>query len=152
MDRKLREQFVRAMFRARKVNTDFPQVSNINMSEFFVMENIAANDSDSENNINVSQIQCSLYISKAAVSQILSSLENKGYVVRETDKTNRRKITVTLTATGKKVLEEAKNSAEQNIDKIIARFGEEKMSQLLSLFEELVDVTDGIKQETVQKE
>ncbi|MDR3344387.1 MAG: winged helix DNA-binding protein [Oscillospiraceae bacterium] len=108
-----------------------------------ISNNIFCNDKS----VNMAQIQSNTHITKAAISQMFTSLEKRGYVVRETDKTNRRKITVELTPAGERILEEAQKQVDGMLEKTIARLGEEKAWQLIGLLEELSDIAEDIKRE-----
>ncbi|MDR2798649.1 MAG: transcriptional regulator [Treponema sp.] len=81
-------------------------------------------------------------VSKAAVSHMLGSLEKRGYIQREIDKENRRKIIITLTNKGKVAVDKAGKDLDEFMSLIIARFGEkdtETFVGLLNQFEEVVD-------------
>jgi DNA-binding MarR family transcriptional regulator len=83
-----------------------------------------------------------LAVSKAAVSQMLSSLEKRGYIQREIDHNNRRKIVITLTEQGKAAVDEAEKKMDVLMSRIITRFGEKdtrNFTRLLDRFTEIVD-------------
>lgn len=124
---------------------DFPKMSNINMTEFFVMNGLSKNMFGVDKSVDLSQIQCHTHITKAAISQMFTSLEKRGYIIRETDKSNRRKITVTLTPQGTEILAQSQQQANQTLEEILHRLGEEKAQQLVSLLSELSDIRDDIK-------
>jgi DNA-binding MarR family transcriptional regulator len=87
-------------------------------------------------------MRSTLFVSKAAVSQTLGGLEKKGYVEREIDRDNRRKIVITLTDTGKSALENSTDALDKLAVSLIDRFGEAKTATLISLvnsFAELVE-------------
>ena len=72
MDKSLKEQYMQAMMRFRKICMILPQRSDLNMTELIVMKGIARNSSLSDNNTTVSEIQSKLHITKSAISQILT--------------------------------------------------------------------------------
>ena len=74
-----------------------------------------------------------LSITKAAVSQILSSLEKRGLLIRNTDPSNRRNLILTLTFAGKAVLEEKDMEVDTRIGEIIRALGEDEAKQLTYL-------------------
>ncbi len=131
MDKSLKEQYMQAMMRFRKICMILPQRSDLNMTELIVMKGIARNSSLSDNNTTVSEIQSKLHITKSAISQMMNSLEKKGYIKREIDKADRRKVIVTLTKVGKEVWKETKESADNNLEEFISRLGDEKTKQLI---------------------
>jgi DNA-binding MarR family transcriptional regulator len=82
-----------------------------------------------------------LAVSKAAVSQMLGSLEKRGYIRREIDLDNRRKIIITVTEKGKTAVDRGKKQMDALTSRIIGRFGEKDTRdfvQLVTRFSEIV--------------
>ncbi len=163
MDSTLKEQLIRTMMRFRKIGMPFPPDLDIRMGELMVMNGIAGHfpkrmhhehnencQFDVHRKIFVSDLQKMHHITKPAISQMLNGLEKKGYVRREMDKDDRRKITVTLTEPGKEILYKTKSYTDRMLDETIERYGEENLKQLISLFNRLIDVNDEIKKEYEQ--
>lgn len=150
MDSNLREEYIRTLFRFKKTGFHFPKALEVNMTELFVMMGMNRNTFCHGKNVNVPEIQNHMHITKAAISQIFTSLEKRGYIIRETDRTNRRKITVELTDAGRKVLEDAKEQMDQELDLILSRFGEQNAWQLIALLRQMSDISDEIKKEREQ--
>ena len=148
MESDLKKKFMQAIFRFRKSGMDFPKMADINMTEFFVMNGLSKNIYGVDQSVDLSQIQCHTHITKAAISQMFTSLEKRGYLIRETDKSNRRKITVTLTPQGKEILAQSQQQAGSMLQEILLRLGEDKAWQLISLLSELSDIRDDIKRES----
>ncbi|MDR2783335.1 MAG: winged helix DNA-binding protein [Treponema sp.] len=87
-----------------------------------------------------------LAISKAAVSQMLGSLEKRGFIQRETYRDNRRKIIITVTEKGKSAVDTSGKNMDALLSRIITGFGEQdarRFVQLLDRFTELVDESVG---------
>jgi DNA-binding MarR family transcriptional regulator len=83
-----------------------------------------------------------LAVSKAAVSQMLGSLEKRGYIRREIDRDNRRKIIITLTEQGETAVDDAEKKMDILMSRIITQFGEKdtrNFTRLLDRFAEVVD-------------
>ena len=150
MDSGLKDQYMHAIFRFKKMGMVFHQIADVNMNELVVMRGIAGN-SFSDNNTCVSEIQSNLHITKSAISQMMNSLEKKGYIEREIDKNDRRKVIVTLTKMGMDVLKKTKDSVNQLLDEIFSRFGEENTKQLISLINLLSDISEELKEEITMK-
>jgi DNA-binding MarR family transcriptional regulator len=83
-----------------------------------------------------------LAVSKAAVSQMLGSLEKRGYVQRETDRDNRRKIIITVTKKGKAAVDKAEKNMDVLMSRIITRFGEKDTRNLVRLLDRFVEVVN----------
>ncbi len=147
MYKEIKSRFMQVLFRFRKSGLDYVKISDLNMTELYVMNSLSENLFNDGKNVDLAEIQNHTYITKAAISKMFSSLEKKGYVIRETDKANRRKITVELTPCGKRAVEDAAGTAGEILDIVISRLGEEKTYQLIALLNDLSDVTDEVRAE-----
>jgi DNA-binding MarR family transcriptional regulator len=152
MDNALRDRLMHAMFRFKKVGMIFPPGLDIHMGELFVMRSIDGTGPCPEHNNAVSDLPKHMMISKPAMSQLLNGLEKKGYISREIDKSDRRKISAALTPKGEEVLAATKAYADEMLDTVIARFGEENLLQLLALFTRLTDISEEVRQEMLNNE
>jgi DNA-binding MarR family transcriptional regulator len=147
LDNNLKKQYIQILFRFRKIGLDFPKSLDVNITEFIVMAGISNSAFCKDKSVDVLEIQKNIHVTKSAVSQNFSSLEKRGYIIRERNKTNRRRITVELTPEGKRILKEAQKQVDHMLEKTLSRFGEEKARQLVSLLNELSDISDGIENE-----
>jgi len=150
MDNQLKDQLVLAMLRLRKVSMVYPPELNIRMGELFLMNKIAKNIACCEQNFQASDLSSHLFITKPAVSQMLNSLEKKGYISREIDKNDRRKRAVMLTAAGQEILEKTKAYTDHKLETTIRCFGEENTRQLIALFTLLSDISEDLNQKNLQ--
>lgn len=89
--------------------------------------------------VNVSCIHHGNGMSMPALSQILGSLERKGYIERSVDARDRRKVTVTLTQGGEKLLAEAKESMDVMLDRFVEQFGEKDFAELCRLSDRMLE-------------
>lgn len=147
MDSTLIEQLARSIFRFKKVGMTFQPEIDVSMGEIVVMNGIAKNASGLEQNISVSDIQNNLYITKPAVSQMLNSLEKKGYISREIDTNDRRKILVALTPKGQDIVKSMREYFNNMLSEIIDRLGEDNTIQLIELFNRFADISEELKSE-----
>jgi DNA-binding MarR family transcriptional regulator len=144
MDKVLQEEFMRSIFRFRKIGMPFHKNFNLHMGEFAVMQGIAGEDALGGNEW-VPDIHEKLHISRPAVSQMLGGLEKKGYILRETDQNDRRKIVITITSEGREVMKDMKKNMENMFNEIANRFGEENMKQLIVLLNHFADVSHEVR-------
>ena len=144
MDRELKEEYIHALFRFKRMGMNMPQLSDVSMAEIVIMKDIAKTSDCPHHNMSVQDMQSKLHITKSAISQMMSSLEKKGYIEREIDKSDRRKILSTLTPTGENVLKGAKKHADQRLETIISRFGKENTKQLIVLLNKLSDIAEDL--------
>ncbi|NLZ46589.1 MAG: MarR family transcriptional regulator [Clostridiales bacterium] len=146
----LKKEYIQVLFRFRKYGLDYPKMNDVNMTELLVMTGLSTNAIDKEEFVDLAEIQSRAHISKAAISQIFTSLEKKGYVIRETDKNNRRRIIVELTPSGEKILEEAEERVDTVLNETLSRLGNENLKQLVTLMNKLSDISDDIKSKMIQ--
>lgn len=147
MDIGLVESLARSIFRFKRFQMPFPPGLDIHMGELAIMGGIAKDGCFSPKNINVPEIQHHLHITKPAISQMLNSLEKKGYLSREIDKHDRRKIVVALTPKGRQILKTNKEFMDGLLGEIITRFGEEETKQLIASFNRFSDILVEVSEE-----
>ena len=85
-----------------------------------------------------------LSVSKAAVSQMLGSLEKRGFIRRETDRDNRRKIIITVTKKGKSAIDKGQKRMDDLMSRIIEQFGEKDARNFTRLLERFAEVVDEV--------
>jgi DNA-binding MarR family transcriptional regulator len=143
----IKKELVRLIFRSKNIGLRFPaaiggsaggagNVPDINMAEAALMKGIADETLGSEG----AKIQEALCINKAAVSQMLGVLERKGYISRETNRDNRRKIILTLTAKGHKAVQDTGRTVDALLSEIINRFGKNDTEQFIRQFNRFADI------------
>ncbi|MDR2932017.1 MAG: MarR family transcriptional regulator [Oscillospiraceae bacterium] len=142
MDTPLREQFIGVIMRFKKMDLCPPSTVCLQASELAVMGRASAGCVWNEKGVCVSEIQQALHISKPAVSQTLNGLERKGYIIRRIDPDDRRKITVTITPSGRVVLRDAQQSFDQTLNVTLQQFGDENTRTLVELMGRLMDILE----------
>lgn len=158
MDQHLKTQLIHSIFQFKSLlGVDFgmntaENKSDVNMTELVLMNAIADNSADSENNVGLPDVRGYLSISKAAISQMLGVLEKKGYVNRDIDKKNRRNLIVTLTHKGREILTEKYNEFSDKLEKIITHFGEDDIKQMIIYINRMIETINTINNESSQEE
>lgn len=157
MEQDLKKQLVHSIFQFKRlVSTGFgvdtfENKGDINITELILMNAIAENSVDSENNVFMPDIRGYLSISKAAVSQMLRSLEKKGYIEREIDKSNRRNLIVTLTTEGHEVLEGKHEEFSNRLEKIICHLGEDDVRQMIAIVNRMIEIINKLNDEAKEE-
>ena len=98
--------------------------------------------------ISVSTLTKLMQSSQPAVSRLLKGMEEKHYILRTTDTKDRRNIYVTVTSCGNEKRENAYASLGRISDRVVNRLGNEKMRELISLWDELAEYM----QEEIERE
>ena len=79
----------------------------------------------------------SLNVSTARMTKLLQKLEKKNLILKQKSIADARKIIVTITEKGKKMLSNLKEMMLQLIDKLIEEIGEEKFEKFILLSSEI---------------
>lgn len=74
-----------------------------------------------------------LNVSTARIASILNSLESKEYIIRRADKTDKRKILVTITKKGIILATSAKDEIIKKISKVVKEIGNEKIKEYVKM-------------------
>ena len=88
-----------------------------------------------------------LQVSKAAVSQMLGTLERRGLITRETDPENRRKIIVKLTKEGYETIKRFETSFDSHIGMMVERFGEKDTREIIRIIYKFADIIEDMHKE-----
>ncbi len=147
----VKHDLIRALMRFKKVALIFPAGVNLHMGELFVLGVVADGECDPEKQNYMSDLHTRLHVSKPAISQILNSLEKKGYLCRAIDKTDRRRIQVKLTDMGQDVTKQMREHIERTFNAIIERVGEEDVETMIRLMNRFAEVSEAVRDEMQQE-
>jgi len=115
-----------------------PVLDHVSQSEFLVMTVVEKLSTYGDNDAGrVSSIAQMLHVSSPAISRTLTSLEHKGYAARMVGVDNRRNTGVRLTDEGKRVFMNECENVNRVFEQVAASMGEEKITQLVSLANEM---------------
>ncbi len=143
----LANQFLDAFSRFRRNKLLFPVLEGIPRAEFFIMHCIGVyqKKNPEKMGVRISALSAQSGMSMPAVSQVLNSMEEKGYVERCMTKSDRRVVYVCLTETGQGLLRKAMEEFCDFVGTIVENFGEEKTLTLIGLMNELSDVIGSLR-------
>lgn len=110
------------------------------------MKHMLARDEQGKNSGRwLAEVRDYLHISKAAVSQMLSSLEKKGLITREPDPENRRTIIVNLTDEGRAAIDAIEHRFDKHIRAVIERVGEDDTREIIRLIYKFVEAMRDVR-------
>jgi DNA-binding MarR family transcriptional regulator len=134
--------------RLKKLKSVFPVDCDLRMNELWALRKIEQATHASGSGIGNTEIQEDLQITKSAVSQMLDSLFEKGYIDRTLDASDRRRMCVTITPAGTQVLKRMSAYANLLAEKVTAKMGEEKIQHMFDLLNEFIDTSLDVEKET----
>ncbi len=134
------DDFLHSLFLLRSLlSSEFGKKNDpndLNMQEYSLMHKLASND----NNTDLTVIREYLAVTKASVSQMLSSLEKRGMLIRQIDPANRRNLIVILTPEGKKQLQLKQIQVENRFDQLLEKLGEPDAKQFIHLINKMNNI------------
>jgi DNA-binding MarR family transcriptional regulator len=128
--------------RLKKVNLG--QVLDLPEMDFYLLHIIEKywENSHGQKGIYVSEIAGKAHIASSQVSRTLKNLEQKQLIHRSVDSKDRRNTYVYLSDKGNEFCQQANALLEELSNKVISRFGEERIDELINLCNELSDTME----------
>lgn len=100
--------------------------------------------------MTVSDISELVGVTKSAVSQIISSLEDKGYIYKVKSDEDKRRMYLALTERGEKIAEAINGLYNRRLNYIRKNFGEEEFDEFVRLFIKYIELCDSIDWKNVK--
>ncbi|MCZ4089679.1 MarR family winged helix-turn-helix transcriptional regulator [Sinorhizobium psoraleae] len=97
-------------------------------------------------------IACALNFAPRTVTEAIDGLERDRLVMRKPDPEDRRAKIVSITETGRVVLEAAEHPRKQLIEEIFSALDDEQLDQLYEIVSKLVEKTDEIRKRKEEAE
>ncbi len=134
-----------ALLRMKRASALLCNQIDMSMLELSALRRMAHNHPDSDRNVFAQDLAEDFAASKAAVSQMLSNMERQGLLQRDFNPANRRKLIITLTDEGRRVVGETEALFLSDMTKVIEAFGEEEACALAGELERLCEIVDILK-------
>jgi DNA-binding MarR family transcriptional regulator len=97
-------------------------------------------------------IACALNFAPRTVTEAIDGLERDRLVMRKPDPEDRRAKIVSITETGRTVLQAAEHPRKQLIEEIFSALDDEQLDQLYDIVSKLVEKTDDIRKRKEEAE
>ncbi|WP_310602365.1 MarR family winged helix-turn-helix transcriptional regulator [Anaerosporobacter sp.] len=125
----------------KKQSRGFGELSQMDgMILFYLDHNI--ND-DNALGIKISQITNDLKLMKPATSKALNSLEEKNYIIRNIDRSDRRVTYVSITKEGYAFIKSMHDVRNQHIEDLMNKLGEHDAKELIRIVDKLYQIVTG---------
>ncbi|MCK5156672.1 MAG: MarR family transcriptional regulator [Spirochaetales bacterium] len=122
---------------------NMPVEEGLSPVEFLVLRSVTcrstADTEQTSKGITPSDISHRLHITSPTVTQHITNLEKKGYIIREVDKQDRRVVRINLTEKGLLVRDLAKSKFLKIFEGLIQYLGEKESSDLVMLLRKSTD-------------
>ena len=137
MDRQkeLYEEIYQSLHKMKSIKLD-ALFDGLTQHEFIILQIIEKKMRENGKGIYVSEIADYMNVSTPAISRKLGMLEEKGFIIRNTDEEDRRNIYVCLTDKGKIVRREACKKMKILSMRVIKKMGCDKVEKMINLWDE----------------
>lgn len=142
------ENMAEMLFQQIKEGTSTPiseLLDEFNCGEIGVLSTLAFD----QNPVTAGELSEKLNVTTARIARILNSLESKQYIRRKNDRTDRRKIFVTITKKGKELADSTKKEIMDKIVQVIQEVGYDEIQTYISIVLEIKSVLNN--QDTISK-
>lgn len=141
----LERAFFSAMQRLRRLHM-IDVLGTMPRAEFFVLDVLARHRTFSPRakGMYVSELAMQAHVSPQSVSRTLRAMEEKGYIAREIDPSNRRNVFIRLTPEGVAAWEAKHRAMHTYIDRVMDAMGEDDMRSLIALLGRLADTIEAV--------
>ena len=144
------QHLVEAFVKFKKTRYFMPHAFGLPQGEFFMLHHVdiiakknAAHGTP--DGVKVSELSAVVQMSMPAVSQMLNSLQGKGYVRRVAAESDRRVVYVVLTEKGRELLEKTMKDFLQRLEEVVAIFGEDNTNQLAALSDKFCEAIEEVR-------
>lgn len=110
----------------------------VNRSEFVVLYKALDYSLDNGENIAVAEAAKKHGVSVSFISKTLKSLEEKGYIERVSDKNDRRSVRISVTESGKEVVDRFFGSLFSLLDRATREFSKTEIENMIDFFKKFV--------------
>lgn len=138
----LAKEFIQTMHMFKKLGPPQKRIVESLRGELFALQSIARRGGD----VLPGEICDEMDVSSARVAATLNSLENKGLITREIDKSDRRQILVRLTQKGKELSDEHMNDILQDAAMLLSRLGEHDAREFIRIIGRMAEIASSFEQ------
>lgn len=142
MDRELKRKLVNTLIGAHRLGGRFPKEHALSPGEHVALMVLDQNRKRGNESMSVTAIREELRITMPGVSQIIKSLEKKGYVLRAVSQADRRRVDITLTSEGEALLLASEEKMRAKIEYLLDRLGERDALEMVRIFERVNAIVD----------
>lgn len=134
------KKLMKAFIQLRKVHWKPPHIHDMKPSEFRLLHTVKVSFiDDNEDGLMVSEISERLSIARPTVTQLVNSLQTKGFLVKKTDEHDGRVVRVHLSDKGKAMVKENAEEFHRLFTGLAEHLGPEKADLLADLLADTYD-------------
>lgn len=133
-------EVMRKLHNMKRKKKGFGDLTHMDIMVLFHIDCSLKSNKDDTLGIKVSQITKIMDIPKPATSKTLNSLEEKGYISRSIDSSDRRVVYVNLTDEGKKTIVILSKKRDHYINNLMVKLGHDDAENLIRIIDKLYNI------------
>ena len=133
------QKLLRAFSQFRKIHWKPPHIKELKPSEFMVLHTVKHSFLDGENGLMVSDISDILKIARPTVTQLVNSLQRKGFLDKCTDEHDKRVVRINLSEKGKTLAKQGADEFYKRFEGLAEHLGDKKSLELANLLQEVFE-------------
>lgn len=143
-----KEKLLEALHSLKRAHTCFSSPGEISRGEYFLLHRIFHLTQDTEEEsmgAKITDLSKAVQMSRPAISQMLNSLESKGFIERIMAKKDRRVVYVKLTQAGIEELEKNRQEFQNFFDRLVEELGSNDTAELIRLIKKLDAIIENLQ-------
>lgn len=126
---------------------DKPPLSPPHMFTLLYLKKHECEEGEPGEGIYPSVLSKSLHLTRPAMTQILNSLEEKGFLTRSLDENDRRKFRVKITDKGRKIFDKTSFEKNKAIKMLVTEMGKEETENAIKCLDKMSGILSENKEE-----
>ena len=133
------QKLLRSFSQFRKIHWKPPHIKELKPSEFMVLHAVKHSFLESNNGLMVSEISNILKVARPTVTQLVNSLQKKGFLDKCTDEHDKRVVRINLSEKGKTLAKQGSDEFYKRFEGLAEHLGERKSLELSNLLQEVFE-------------
>ncbi|MCD6321800.1 MAG: winged helix-turn-helix transcriptional regulator [Clostridiales bacterium] len=133
------QKLLRAFSQFRKIHWKPPHVKELKPSEFMVLHAVKHSFLGGENGLMVSELSNILKVARPTVTQLVNSLQQKGFLDKCTDEHDKRVVRINLSEKGKTLAKQGSDEFYRRFEGLTEHLGDKKSLELANLLQEVFE-------------
>lgn len=113
-------------------------IEGLKQNEMGLLFHIRFDCSNESDGATISELSSTLHVTSPSITQLVTSLEEQGLVIRKMDKDDRRSVKVSLTDKGNEITQRAEEQATSVLTGLVEHLGSEKSLELTKILDEVL--------------
>lgn len=121
----------------RRIMKGPPSFTNLKPSEMGLLFHIKHHPQSGACGVKVSELSNRMHVTSPSITQLVTSLEERGYVERTMDREDRRSVNVSITEKGREVTEKAEEHLMGMLTDLVEYLGPEKSMAMAEIMNDV---------------